>query len=31
MGSVKELQGYDVVVEAANRAVNPPKTINIFH
>ncbi len=31
MGSVKELQGYDVVTEAANRAVNPPKTINIFH
>lgn len=25
MGSVKELQGYDVVAEAAARVLNPPK------
>lgn len=25
MGSVKQLQGYEVVAEAANRAMNPPK------
>lgn len=31
MGSVKELQGYDVVTEAASRAMNPPKEVNIFH
>lgn len=31
MGSVKELSGYEVVAEAAYRALNPPKIVNIFH
>jgi hypothetical protein len=31
MGSVKELSGYEVVLEATNRVTNPPKAVNIFH
>lgn len=31
LGSVKEVSGYDVVAEAASRALNPPRVVNIFH